>query len=105
MRPAVSVDFSVRGLPVGDMGFPLAFQPHTPVDKQPIEDLFDFDQFTNNEMGPTTCLVDHDPFFTTGLFDGTHTPDFDLSDHLDAKHFDLQTASGAATASDEALAA
>lgn len=105
MRPAVSVELNAPGLPVGDLGFPLAFQPHAAMDKQPLDDLFDFDQFTNNEMGTATGLVDHDPFFTTGLFDGTHSPDFDLSDHLDAKHFDLQTASGAALASDEALAA
>ncbi|KAJ4349808.1 transcription factor that binds to CRE motif [Didymosphaeria variabile] len=94
-----------HGLPVGDMGFPVAFQSHTPMDNKPIEDLFDFDQFQNTELGTTTGLVDSDPFFTPVLFDGHHAPDFDLSDHLDAKHFDLQTASGAATASDEALAA
>ncbi|KAF1978373.1 hypothetical protein BU23DRAFT_450239 [Bimuria novae-zelandiae CBS 107.79] len=94
-----------HGLPNGDMGLPLAFQPHTPMDKQPIEDLFDFDQFSNNELGTTTGLVDHDPFFTPALFDAGHASDLDLSDHLDAKYFDMQTASGAATASDEALAA
>ncbi|KAL1610356.1 transcription factor that binds to CRE motif [Paraconiothyrium brasiliense] len=105
VRPAVSVDFSAHGLPVGDMGFPLAFQSHTPMDNKPIEDLFDFDQFQNTELGTTAGLVDSDPFFTPVLFDGHHAPDFDISDHLDAKHFDLQTASGAATASDEALAA
>ncbi|KAJ4305143.1 transcription factor that binds to CRE motif [Kalmusia sp. IMI 367209] len=94
-----------NGLPAGDMGFPLTFQPHPTLDDKPIEDLFDFDQFTSNDVGTATGLVDGDAFFTPVLFGGYPAPDFDLSDHLDAKHFDLQTASGAATASDEALAA
>ena len=75
------------------------------MDNKPIDDLFDFDQFQNNELGTTTGLVDSDPCFTPVLFDGHYAPDFDLSDQLDAKHFDLQTAPGAATASDGALAA
>ncbi|KAF2444982.1 hypothetical protein P171DRAFT_359624 [Karstenula rhodostoma CBS 690.94] len=109
----VAVDFDQTRYPAEilcdlqcrDMGFPLAFQPHTPMDNKPIDDLFDFDQFQNTELGTTTGLVDSDPFFTPVLFGGHHAPDFDLSDHLDAKHYDLQTASGAATACDEALAA
>ncbi|KAF2241630.1 hypothetical protein BU26DRAFT_440549 [Trematosphaeria pertusa] len=77
----------------------------------PIDSLFDFDQFpdtTNNNtvVDSASGLVDTDVFFSSAIFgqaDLLHP--YGLSDPLDAKHFDLQTASGATLVSDEALAA
>lgn len=111
MRPAVSVDVSGTGLATGDLGFSFAFPPlaPAPLDDKPLETLFDFDQFPDatspdGGMEPTTGLVDGDVFFSSSLFTH-HDADFGLSDHLDAKHFDLQIAPGATHVSDGALAA
>jgi transcriptional activator HAC1 len=103
----VSVDVSGTGLANGDLGFPFSLQPFpsATLDDKPIDNLFDFESFPDlSSPEPTTGLVDGDVFLSSSLFTH-HDVDFDLSDHLDAKHFDLQTAPGATHVSDGAFAA
>lgn len=105
MRPAVSVDVGGPGLASGDLDFPLTFQPNPSLDDKPLESLFDFEQF-DDPVGPSPSLLDNDVPFTPALFGGLpNVPGFDFSDQYDAKHFEMQTASGAAFASDETFAA
>lgn len=106
--PAVSVNVSGNGLAGGDLGFPFSLSTlaPAPMDEKPIDNLFDFDQFPDASGGldAPTGLVDGDVFFSNNLF-GPHDAGLDFSDHLDAKHLDLQTAPGATHVSDGALAA
>ena len=107
MRPAVSVDLGAglsTSVSSSDMGFPYSLQPHSSIDNgKSIDSLFDFDQFPDTAVEPTTGLLDGDVFFSTSLFEQPDTS-FDQADLFDAKHFDLQTAFGATHVSDGALA-
>ena len=74
------------------------------MDEKPLESLFDFDQFPENNT--ISGLVDHSDFFHQNVFDDAHTANpYGLSDQFSARHFDLQTDSGATLVSDGSLAA
>jgi transcriptional activator HAC1 len=107
----VSVEFP-GALPAGvspinlDFSYPLT-QPS--FDDKPLEDLFSFDSFPINEsdvhVDQSSHLVDHPDFFATCVFDPLVSDSFSLSDQFDAKPFDMQTTSGAATACDDVVLA
>jgi len=114
----VSVGFGINaGLESldSDLGLSHIIQPHSSVDEKPavIESLFDFDQFP--EGSPASAMESNfslddshvDIFGTTniGYGIGSHSAPFGFPDSFDAKFSDLQSASGATSVSDEALAA
>jgi transcriptional activator HAC1 len=112
--PAVSVDFGT--LSTGDLGLPLSLQPYAPVDDKSVvmENFFDFDPFpkcsptTTAPMEPTFSMVDScsvDAFGPTSFDHGSYSNSYGFLDGFDAKFNDLQSASGATSVSDEALAA
>ncbi|KAF2115871.1 hypothetical protein BDV96DRAFT_646048 [Lophiotrema nucula] len=107
---SVATDFDQTRYPAAifDISFPYTLQSHTQhaVDEKPLDSLFDFDQFPENHVESVSGLVDHNDFFAGHIFHDTHANPYGLSDNFGARHFDLQTDSGAAyNASDEALAA
>jgi len=105
----VSVEFGASLPPVvssSDAGFSHLVQSHSTFDEKPLDDLFSFDQFPDNHVEQSSHLVDPTTdFFTSSFYAGHSQNPYGLSDTFDAKHFDLQTASGATHVSDEALAA
>jgi transcriptional activator HAC1 len=111
----VSVGFGYNnGLSLGsDAGLSHYVQPHSSVDEKPVvlDNLFDFDQFPEGSPSamehPTFGMADsHVDLFDASLFGhGSHSASFGFPDGFDAKFSDLQSASGATSVSDEALAA
>jgi transcriptional activator HAC1 len=95
VRPAVSVELGAA-LPAivtsSDAGFPYSLQPH--FDEKPLESLFDFDQFPENQE--SISMDDPTDFFNSAIFEHSSNS-YNLTDQFDVKSFDLQTASGAAT--------
>ncbi|EOA82856.1 uncharacterized protein SETTUDRAFT_96644 [Exserohilum turcica Et28A] len=103
-------------LSTGDLGLPFSIQPFAPVDDKPVvmENFFDFDQFpkcsptTSTPMEPAFSMVDSSSVdvFGSTLFDhNAYSNSYGFLDGFDAKFHDLQSASGATSVSDEALAA
>ncbi|KAL7779902.1 hypothetical protein CFE70_009920 [Pyrenophora teres f. teres 0-1] len=83
-------------------------------EKPAMEDLFDFDQAskrcstTTSPVEPAFTMVDPSSvdFFNSNLYEQSfHSNSYGLLDSFDAKFNDLQSASGATSVSDEALAA
>ncbi|KNG49576.1 transcriptional activator hac1 protein [Stemphylium lycopersici] len=114
MDSPLSVDFG--NLSTGDLGLPFSVQPYPTVDDKPIlmENFFDFDQFpkcsptTTTPMEPAFSMVDSssvDVFGSTVFDHSSHSNSYGFLDGFDAKFNDLQSASGATSVSDEALAA
>jgi len=111
---AVSVEFG--SLTTGDLCLPFSLQPYDPIDEKPVmEDLFDFDQAaskrsptTTSSVEPAFSMVDTSSvdLFGSNLYEHSfHSNSYGLLDSFDAKFHDLQSASGATSVSDEALAA
>ncbi|KAF2712479.1 hypothetical protein K504DRAFT_205129 [Pleomassaria siparia CBS 279.74] len=99
--------FSETSLPIiasNDSGFfPSLESLHPYDDEKPIESLFDFESFPENNEEPAS-MGDQSDLFSSTLFEHSSNT-YGLSDQYDVKNFDLQTASGAALfACDGALA-
>ncbi|CAN9146406.1 unnamed protein product [Alternaria alternata] len=103
-------------LSTGDLGLPFSVQPYAPVDEKSVvmENFFDFEPFpkcsptTTAPMEPAFSMVDSssgDVFGPTPFDHSSFSNSYAFLDGFDAKFNDLQSASGATSVSDEALAA